>query len=81
MFLHFIIPNITQLITQYSILFISSDKELCRIITSPHLGLSDFIMSSLATPQNNLQLIKSSFSKKSNPNLPKDYKFNTFKNY
>ena len=60
---------------------IASDKELYHYKTCLHLGLPDFIMPSLATPQINLQLIYSSFSKRSNPNLPKLYKFNPFKNY
>ena len=36
---------------------IASDKELYHYKTCLHLGLSDFIMPSLATPQINLQLI------------------------
>ena len=37
-------------------IFIASDKELYHYKTCLHLGLSDFIMPSLATPQINLQL-------------------------
>ena len=38
-------------------IFIASDKELCHYKRSLYLGLSDFIMPSLAIPQINLQLI------------------------
>ena len=38
-------------------IFIASDKELYHYKTCLYLGLSDFIMPSLATPQINLQLI------------------------